>query len=98
MMSPVRPTAMCMVIHPALVFTAASTVLDGLLFTHNVGLLAVRSTISFEKKIITGKMKTWKVNFPPQTILSRTHLTFFMISLYLVILFTFDILLVTFWD
>lgn len=50
MMSPVRPTAMCMVIHPALAFTAASTVLDGFLFTHNVGLLAVRSTISFEKK------------------------------------------------
>lgn len=48
-MSPVRPTALCTVIHPALVLTAASTVLDVFLFTHNVGLLAVRSTLTFER-------------------------------------------------
>lgn len=48
-MSPVRPTAMCTVIHLTLAFTAASTVLDGFLFTYNVGLLAVRSMLSFER-------------------------------------------------
>lgn len=65
-MNPVRPTAMCTVIHPALVFTAASTVLVGFLFTYNVGLLALRITISFEKKLFLTEYKLEKFIFLPK--------------------------------